>query len=84
MIVLLTLSSLYEYIVIILFQKVITNWFRIYSLLEFLAADYLFKSLITQRPKWFYPTGLGLCVLTYTFFFIYLDYQNGISGKKHQ
>lgn len=81
LIVLLTLSSLYEYIGIILFQRVITNWYQIHSLLEFLAVYYLFKSLITQRPKWFYPTSLGLFVLSYTFSFIYLDDQMVLVAK---
>lgn len=69
---LLAFSSVYEGIVSICLRVNITAWYWIYSLLEFTAIWYTFKTLIVQRPKWFFITFLGLFLLLYCYSFIYL------------
>lgn len=72
---LLAFSSVYECIVSICFRVNITAWYWIYSLLEFAVVWYSFKTVVVQRPKWFFPTFLGLFLLLYCYSFIYLvDY----------
>lgn len=72
-IALIAFSSIYEYVVIIQLQMKVTHWYQIHSLFEFLAVFYLFKNLITQRPRWFFIIGLGLFLVVYILSFIYLN-----------
>lgn len=80
-IALIAFSSIYEYVVIIQLQMKVTYWYQIHSLFEFLAVFYLFKNLITQRPKWFFTISLGLFLLVYVLSFIYLDNEKILVSK---
>lgn len=72
-IALIAFSSFYEYVVIIQLQMKVTHWYQIHSLFEFLVVFYLFKNLITQRPKCFFSISLGLFLVVYILSFIYLN-----------
>lgn len=81
LILLIAVSSIYEYVVSGVLKISVIPWYQIHSLLEFLALYYLFIKLIVQRPKWFFLTFLGLFLLIYVYSFFCLKEDSAFLAK---
>lgn len=81
LILLIALSSIYEYIASIVLKLSVIPWYQIHSLLEFLTLYYLFKQQIEQRPKRFFIHFLGLFLLIYVYSFFFLEQDSAFLAK---